>query len=179
MRKRRAQQECTAPGPAWNTRPHRARQFVIAVVLLCTVAPVRAHDEATRLSASEITRWATAPVKGASSRTLPIGGDGLRVVALKRTSNGEAEVHATDDDLFIVRQGHARITVGGEVDGNRQVSPNEWRGSTITGGSNYDLSPGDVLWIPAGMPHQMLLSQGGSVEYLVVKRSRPSPPAPK
>ena len=36
---------------------------------------------------------------------------------------------------------------------DNMVVPGEWRGGTLEGGSFYRLSPGDVLWIPAGQPH--------------------------
>jgi quercetin dioxygenase-like cupin family protein len=59
--------------------------------------------------------------------------------------------------------------MGGRVQGNRETAPDEWRGGTIEGGRTYELAPGDVVWIPAGVPHQVLVPAGGSFDYLVVK----------
>lgn len=73
---------------------------------------------------------------------------------------GLPEVHAHEDDLWIGLEGEATFTIGGELvepyfyktsDGieNR----NEIKGKHIIGGKRVAISPGDVLWIPAGVPH--------------------------
>jgi quercetin dioxygenase-like cupin family protein len=36
-------------------------------------------------------------------------------------------------------------------------------------GQVYNLAPGDVLWIPAGIPHQVRVPTGSAIEYLVFK----------
>lgn len=72
-------------------------------------------------------------------------------------------------DIFIVKSGHAKITVGGHVTGNRETAPAEWRGGDISGGADYPLAPGDVLFIPAGVPHKMLVAPKASITYLTVK----------
>ena len=53
------------------------------------------------------------------------------------------------------------------------TSPEEMRGGAITGGKVYDLNPGDVIWIPIGMPHQMLVKKGTSFSYIAVKFEAP------
>jgi uncharacterized RmlC-like cupin family protein len=68
------------------------------------------------------------------------------------------------------------VRVGASVSGNRQTAPGEWRGGAMEGGSFYNLSPGDVLWIPAGRPHQTLVAKGASFSYLAFKfEARPAP----
>ncbi len=37
------------------------------------------------------------------------------------------------------------------------------------GGTKQEVAAGDVVHIPAGVPHQMLLPQGGTITYFVVK----------
>jgi quercetin dioxygenase-like cupin family protein len=54
------------------------------------------------------------------------------------------------------------------VTGNRQTAPGEFRGGTISGGRDYQLAPGDILWIPAGAPHQVT-PKGGDFRYLAFK----------
>ena len=39
----------------------------------------------------------------------------------------------------------------------------------MKGGARQDVRPGDVVHIPAGTPHQMLLKDGETVTYFVVK----------
>jgi mannose-6-phosphate isomerase-like protein (cupin superfamily) len=89
--------------------------------------------------------------------------------AIRRDRSGEAEVHRDWDDIFIVREGFANMLLGGEVAGAREVSPGETRGSEIRGGKTQQISAGDILIIPAGMPHQVQLGAGHSLVYFVVK----------
>jgi mannose-6-phosphate isomerase-like protein (cupin superfamily) len=104
--------------------------------------------------------------------TLPVGERGPKVLVLRRTKSGEAEVHDSLNDLFLVRAGRATVTVGGTVTGNRQTSPGEWRGGTIAGGSSFEVGPGDVLWIPAGLPHQIIVPDNGDFSYLAFKSAK-------
>jgi mannose-6-phosphate isomerase-like protein (cupin superfamily) len=60
------------------------------------------------------------------------------------------------------------VLIGQKLDGGQETAPNEWRGGTIVGGKIYSLGPGDVLWIPAGLPHQ-ITPKGGDFLYLSVK----------
>lgn len=122
-----------------------------------------------KLSSSEIDRMVAEAARGAALGSVPTGERGPKVVVLRRTKSGEAEVHEGLHDLFIVRSGRATVTIGGTIAGNRQTSPGEWRGGTISGGTKFEVEPGDVLWIPAGLPHQVLLSDNGEVSYLALK----------
>jgi mannose-6-phosphate isomerase-like protein (cupin superfamily) len=99
------------------------------------------------------------------------------VLALRRTADGEAEVHAEWDDVMMIQEGAATLLSGGEVAGARESAPGELRGGRITGGTRRALAPGDVVMVPAGVPHQMLVAEGESIVYLVVKVQR-RPPAP-
>jgi mannose-6-phosphate isomerase-like protein (cupin superfamily) len=104
------------------------------------------------------------PVIGAAT-------DGYYVMVGHREEKGEAEVHAEMDDIFVAREGHAQVIVGGELVSGRETAAGEMRGPSIKGGQTYDLAPGEVLRIPHGTPHQTLPQ--GKFTYLVVKvRSR-------
>ena len=63
------------------------------------------------------------------------------------------------------------MLLGGEASGAREVSPGELRGGEIRGGKSQQISVGDILIIPAGMPHQVQLGAGRSLVYLVIKES--------
>ena len=43
------------------------------------------------------------------------------------------------------------------------------RGASVKGGTRQELKAGDVVHIPAGTPHQMLVAAGNTVTYFVVK----------
>ena len=108
------------------------------------------------------------PVKGLASAQIPAG-PGVVVMIARRDGDGEVEVHKALADEMMVREGHARIRVGGAVTGQRQSAPGEFRGGTLAGGAVYDMSAGDVLFIPVGAPHQMLVKAGEHIVYLTAK----------
>jgi uncharacterized protein YjlB len=62
--------------------------------------------------------------------------------------------------------------VGGQVSGNKETQPTEWRGGEISGGKDYSLAAGDVLFIPAGIPHRVLVAPKASVTYYAVKTAK-------
>ena len=105
---------------------------------------------------------------GTVSKPIPFGKE-VTMSKARRDADGVVEVHTKLHDVIIPQGGHAVALVGGKVEGNKQEGPNEFRGGTITGGKKYDLKPGDVLWIPAGTPHQMLIEKGGSFDYIFGK----------
>ena len=65
----------------------------------------------------------------------------------------DVEIHANEADLFFIVSGTATQVLGGKVIGGRDTAPGQIRGSKIDGGKTYQLSAGDVMWVPAGMPH--------------------------
>ncbi len=86
-----------------------------------------------------------------------------------REGSGEAEVHEKQDDIFIVESGVATLVVGGKVVGGRSTALGEIRGPSIEGGQKQKLAPGDIVNIPVGLPHQVLLDAGKTFTYLIVK----------
>ena len=54
------------------------------------------------------------------------------------------------------------------VDG-KQTAAGEVRGPSIKGGESKKLGAGDVVHIPAKIPHQILVSNGKQFTYFVVK----------
>ena len=100
------------------------------------------------------------------------------LLVLRRTADGEAEVHAEWDDVMVVQEGAATLLSGGEVSGARVSAPGELRGGRIDGGTRRELAAGDLVTVPAGVPHQLLVAPGGSIVYLVVKVRRAAPSTP-
>jgi mannose-6-phosphate isomerase-like protein (cupin superfamily) len=126
-----------------------------------------AAGPAVHVPAAQLDALVAKPVGGLA--TAPVAaGAGTTLIVARRDADGEVEVHERLNDEFVVRRGHATVVVGGKVAGNRQTGPGEWRGGKVTGGTAYDLGPGDVLWIPAGAPHQVLKPTGG-FSYLAFK----------
>src|SRR5271165_7212167 len=86
-----------------------------------------------------------------------------------READGQVEWHETEADIFVVQSGAATLAVGGTQLNGETTAPHEKRGGTIEGGIRQKLSPGDIVHIPARMPHQVLVAPGQQFTYLVVK----------
>lgn len=86
-----------------------------------------------------------------------------------RCRDGQAEVHSRFADLFYILDGRATLLTGGQVVGKIEVGPGEYRGSGIEGGQRQELRSGDLAHIPAGVPHQMLVSAEHKFTAFVLK----------
>ena len=96
-------------------------------------------------------------------------GYGLNGMLGRRDSDGIPELHEGFTDIFVVQRGTATLRYGGTVAGNKVTTPGEWRGGTIQKGTDTVLHPGDVVVIPAGIPHQLLPTAGQHFIYLTFK----------
>ncbi|MGC1297129.1 MAG: hypothetical protein WA869_19030 [Alloacidobacterium sp.] len=86
-----------------------------------------------------------------------------------RNASGGAEIHAHYDDVFVVTQGQATLITGGAVDDPKTGDDGETKGTSIRNGNTQLISVGDVVHIPAGMPHQVKIAQGTVFSTIVVK----------
>ena len=80
--------------------------------------------------------------------------NGYKLDAGRRTGPGEVEFHEGVVDVMHVVQGNATVVSGGEMVSPHEVAPGELRSDAVEGGTSHDLSVGDVLAIPNGVPHQ-------------------------
>ncbi len=117
--------------------------------------------------AAKLTAMVAKTKDGSVSAPVPTG-PGTTLITAHRDADGQVEVHTKLNDQIVVRSGQATFVVGGKVEGNKETAPGEWRGGKITGGHAYAMGPGDVLWIPAGAPHQVV-SPKGDFYYLAFK----------
>jgi len=84
-----------------------------------------------------------------------------------RQGPGEAEYHENQADIFFVQSGGGTLVYGGSMAGGRTIAPHEMRGPSITGGMEKKIAAGDVVTIPAKMPHQLKVYK--EITYFVVK----------
>lgn len=90
-----------------------------------------------------------------------------------RDHSGLAEVHENQTDIMVVQGGEATLIVGGELVSSKTIRPGELQGESIKGGVKKTLSPGDIVHVPPGMPHQFVLDPGKQITYFVVKVNKP------
>ena len=92
------------------------------------------------------------------------GGSSHRFRFIRRDGSGRPELHDDIIDVVFVQSGGGTLLVGGEMIGRSNAA-----GSTIDGGSQYPVAAGDVLHIPARVPHAYLVSDGGHITYVLVR----------
>jgi glc operon protein GlcG len=80
-------------------------------------------------------------------------GQSYMVHASRREKPGMAEIHTKDADIVYVLDGAATLVTGGRAIDAKITEPDELRGSAIEGGETKQLKKGDVMIIPAGVPH--------------------------
>jgi mannose-6-phosphate isomerase-like protein (cupin superfamily) len=135
--------------------------WILAMAFGCSVA--MAQD-------GGITVWPKG-VPPAGTKILNFGDHTMQIG--HRDGNGRVEVHQKVSDVLVVQSGAATLQTGGEVVDPVTTGPNEIQGSSIKGGVKRDLVPGDVIEIPAGVPHQFFIAPGGQITYFVLKVIKP------
>jgi uncharacterized protein YjlB len=70
---------------------------------------------------------------------------------------------------MLVQAGSATVLLGGRYEGGHEESPGETRGGQLVGAKAQRVAAGDLLVIPAGLPHQVQLATGESIRYVTVK----------
>ena len=103
-----------------------------------------------------------------ASETIATEGNRTFMVA-HREGSGLAEWHEKQADVMFISAGQVTMVYGGTIVDARTTAPGEMRGASIKGGTEAKLGPGDVLHIPAKVPHQMILTAGAKVTYFVTK----------
>ena len=114
-----------------------------------------------------ITVWKNGVPPGGISQQANFGDHLLEII--HRDANGQAELHKTQADVMVIQTGHATIETGGVVADGKDTAPNEVRGTAIKGGVKHEVGPGDIINVPAGVPHQFFVAPGTAITYFVVK----------
>ena len=103
-----------------------------------------------------------------ASETIATEGNRLFMIA-HREGSGLAEWHEKQADVIFISSGRITMVTGGTIVDGKTTGPGEMRGPSIKGGTETKLGTGDVLHIPAKVPHQMILAPGAKVTYFVTK----------
>jgi glc operon protein GlcG len=98
---------------------------------------------------------------------------GYKVHASRRIEPGQAEIHTLDTDVIYVVDGSATLVTGGKAVDAKEIAPNEIRGTKIEGGEEHQITKGDVIVIPNGVPHQFT-AVTGELHYFVCKPTAPA-----
>jgi mannose-6-phosphate isomerase-like protein (cupin superfamily) len=104
--------------------------------------------------------------KAGMSRVGSWGNHSLLLV--RREGDGAAEVHDNQVDIITVISGEGTLVVGGTVVDGKTTGPGEIRGQSINGGIKKQMAAGDVIHVPAKVPHQMLVPKSLLVQVVKV-----------
>lgn len=154
----------------FNLRLWRRVVVMAALAAALPSAALETGQSGTFFSAADLAAHLKMTAPGMHLFQVP-NAAGDRILVVRREATGEVEVHEQLNDIMLVQGGKGTVTVGGEVTGNHQTEPNEWRGGTISGGHEYRLAPGDLLLIPAGAPHLVTVT-AGPFSYVTIKTAR-------
>jgi mannose-6-phosphate isomerase-like protein (cupin superfamily) len=99
-------------------------------------------------------------------------GPDLLVSGNHRDKAGEVEIHEKETDVIHIIDGEATFVTGGTIVGGKATKAGQIRGTDLKGGMTQHVVKGDVIVVPAGMPH-WFKEVPTSVNYYVVKVLKP------
>jgi mannose-6-phosphate isomerase-like protein (cupin superfamily) len=146
---------------------------ILAAVALAIPAYAQTASKAEVFSGQDVAAQLaalaqTAKASGSSGATL--GDYTSHAIKLSvRTASGGAEVHAHYDDIFVVTQGSATLITGGTVINAQTGKDGETKGTGIHDGKSQTIAKSDIVHIPAGTPHQLIIAPGDVFSTIVVK----------
>ena len=100
----------------------------------------------------------------------PIGNlSGYTAIVVRRDKTGESEIHEKLADIMIVTEGEATLKIGGTMVESHPTTAGEVRGKGLTGSTDRKLGPGDIVHVPAGLAHWVVVTEGKQFSYLLLK----------
>jgi len=95
--------------------------------------------------------------------------DGHSIYLVLRGKTSRAEIHETESDVQISVRGRATSVIGGTLVNAESLPRKQIRGTSIEDGTRRELTPGDIMHIPSGAPHQLLIDPAEPYMYLLIK----------
>jgi mannose-6-phosphate isomerase-like protein (cupin superfamily) len=142
---------------------------IILAALPATMVDKTAPDTAVRLvtgkDIGETLRKGMTP-DALYSQVLLAKRDGYEIHITSRDKSGGAEIHENWSDHIFIQEGEASFIIGGTVPDAKVREPGEKRGSAVIGGRTMVVRAGDYLFIPPGIPHQMVLKPGQRATFI-------------
>lgn len=155
--------------------PNSAR-YALTALFVCLCLSVHAQStrvniySAQQLAASSPAAAKTSPPAAVSTEILQHYPNHYTMYVVRR-GDGQPEWHRSMADVFFILDGKAQLCSGGTMEGTKETAPGERRGSGITGATCAPVKTGDVVHIPATVPHQVRMTTGETLTYFVVKVS--------
>ncbi len=104
-----------------------------------------------------------------SRETLADYGD-HRFRLLYRDADGLPEEHDKIVDVIMIHSGEGALMLGGTMSGRKgNATTGEYLGTALAGGEVHPLAQGDIVHVPAGVPHSFLVPRGRHITYVLLK----------
>jgi mannose-6-phosphate isomerase-like protein (cupin superfamily) len=138
-------------------------------VLLLVATPIALADD--YWSAADLDAFAAALSKD------PSAGPGRLIdrdryfaaISHREPGPGFSEMHRDWADVYFVSSGRATLVTGGTIVAPKESAPGEIRGTAIDGGTRRTIAEGDVVHIPPGTPHHVIVESGNELTYFLLK----------
>lgn len=89
-----------------------------------------------------------------------------------RDADGFPEQHETIVDIVMAQSGECTLLLGGKmINPKASAGTGESTGTGIDGGERHPIAAGDIVQIPAGIPHSFLVPKGKHFTYVLLKIS--------
>jgi len=122
---------------------------LLGLTMMATMGAAIAAAQSRAVTHVDSEKVAAALAKGGSI----VATRDFTVAGTHRNGPGQVEVHDHETDIFYVTDGEATLVTGGTMVGGKQTAAGQHRGTDIQGGQTQKLKKGDVVTIPAGVPH--------------------------
>jgi len=90
-----------------------------------------------------------------------------------RPGTSPAAVHEKDAEMMLVLDGTGNIVTGGKLVDEKRNNANNLGGSSITGGNSQAVVKGDMLIVPANVPHQVIPTGGAPIVLMTLHVPHP------
>jgi mannose-6-phosphate isomerase-like protein (cupin superfamily) len=154
-------------------------RLATVLFLTCAAGPLAAQEKLN--SVPDFVYWPSATIEAAADRLEKTIDDkslvfetignyqGHSVYLVLRGSTGQAEIHDTEEDVFIAKRGKATFVIGGQLVDEQSMPRKQRRGTSIKGGDRRTLTPGDIVHIPRGFAHHLEIAPGERFMYVLFK----------
>ena len=141
------------------------RMLLTLLALGSTAAIAQTTDPTAFASGADVTAQVEAIAKamkpGQGFAWQPLVRDGETIAALEYwKAPGRPAVHPDQAEYAIVIAGAGTLISGGTLEAAKPVKPDLTEGDHIIGGTTRALKTGDIMLIPAGVPHWFGITGG-------------------
>ncbi len=154
---------------------HFKKLIAFFLLLPLTLTAAEDSEQATLWSKDDLDRYKTMLAEQVGDNHSAVADriidydDYFAAMVYREPGSALFEAHAEWVDVYMVSDGQGILTVGGTLADVREVSPGEFRGSAIVGGTDLLISEGDIVHIPVNSPHTVAVAEGETITYFILK----------